>query len=69
MMICYADTSQLIYRTEPTTKKWKTKKVKKTDMLRSIGKQSAGNPWSQSDEEKEGYGGKDLQERKVLSLE
>jgi len=28
MMICYADTSQLIYRTEPTTKKWKTKKVK-----------------------------------------
>ena len=34
-------------------------------MLRSIGKQSAGNP----KEEKEGYGGKDLQKRKVLSLE
>ena len=36
-----ADTSQLrIYRTEPTTKKWKTDKLKskKTDMLKSIGK-------------------------------
>jgi len=33
----------LIYRTETTTKKWKTEKLnsKKTDMLRSIGKQSA----------------------------
>jgi len=35
----------LIYRTEPTTKKWdnrKTKKIKKMDMLKSrpIGKQS-----------------------------
>jgi len=32
----------LIYRTEPTTKKWKTEKLKskKPDMLRSIGKQS-----------------------------
>ena len=32
----------LIYRTEPTTKKWKTEKLKskKTDMLRSIGRQS-----------------------------
>jgi len=32
----------LIYCTEPTTKKWKNgkTKVKKTDMLRSIGKQS-----------------------------
>jgi len=29
----------LIYRTEPTTKEWKTEKLKskKTDMLRSIG--------------------------------
>jgi len=33
----------LIYRTEPTTEKWKTEKLKskKTDMLRSISKQSA----------------------------
>jgi len=35
----------LIYSTETTTKKWrteklKTKKLKKTDMLRSIGEQS-----------------------------
>ena len=32
----------LIYRMEPTTKKWKREKLesKKTDMLRSIGKQS-----------------------------
>jgi len=39
----------LIYRTEPTTEKWKTEKTKKkeTDMLRSIGRQS-GNPCSQS---------------------
>ena len=31
----------LIYHTEPTTKKWKTEKLKsKTDKPRSIGKQS-----------------------------
>jgi len=30
----------LIYRREPTTKKWKTQKVKKADKLSSIGKQS-----------------------------
>jgi len=30
----------LIYRTEPTTKKWKNQKVKKTEKLSSIGKQS-----------------------------
>jgi len=27
------------------------------------------NPWSSPEEEKEGYRGKDLQKRKVLSLE
>ena len=37
----------------------------KTCMLRNIGKQSEEFP----EEEKEGYGGKDLQKRKVLSLE
>jgi len=41
------DTSQLnlAYRRKPTTKQWKTEvlKSKKTDMLRSIGKQS-GEP-------------------------
>jgi len=39
---CTETRMSLIYRTEPTTKKWKTEKVKskKTDMLRSINKQS-----------------------------
>ena len=31
---------RLTYSTEPTTKKWRTEKQKKTDMIRSIGKQS-----------------------------
>jgi len=38
-----ADISQLTYCTEPTTKKWKLEKKlksKKTDTLKSIGKQS-----------------------------
>jgi len=40
------------------------------DMLRSrLSVNSPGNPWSQSEKEKEGYGGKDLQKREVLSLE
>ena len=30
---------------------------------------SPGDPWSQSGRRKVGYGGKDLQKRKVLSLE
>ena len=50
----------LIYHTEPTTKKWKTEKLKskKTDMLRSIGKQFGESVESRSpEEEKEGYGG------------
>ena len=50
----------LIYHTEPTTKKWKTEKLKskKTDMLRSIGKQFGESVESCSpEEEKEGYGG------------
>ena len=51
---------------EPTTEKWKTEKLKskKTDMLRSIGKQFAEFVESDSvspEEEKEGYSGKDLQ--------
>ena len=69
MMICYADTSQLIYCTEPTTKKWKTKKVKKRTCSEVSGNSPRGIRGVSSDEEKEGYGGKDLQERKVLSLE
>jgi len=42
-------------------------KSKKTDMLRSIGKQSGES--AESALKKEGYGGKDLQNREVLSLE
>jgi len=38
-------------------------------MLRSIGKQSRGIRGVSPEEEKEGYGGKDLQKRKILSLE
>ena len=42
----------------------------KTDMLRSIGKQSGESVHVVSpEEEKVGYGGKDFQKRKVLSLE
>jgi len=46
----------------------KTKKVK-TDMLRSIGKQSAESVDVSPEEEKVRYGRKDLKKRKVLSLE
>ena len=38
-------------------------------MLRSIGKQSGVSIELVLEEEKEGYNGKDLQKRKVLSLE
>ena len=38
-------------------------------MLRSIGKQARGIHGVCSEEEKEGCGGKDLQKRKVSSLE
>ena len=54
----------LIYRTEPTSKKWKNRKklqVKMHMLRRGI---CAVSP----DEEKEGYGGKDLHKRKFLSL-
>jgi len=50
----------LIDSTESSTKKWKTEKLK-TDMVRSIGKQSGGIHGVSPEEEKEGYGGKDLQ--------
>jgi len=36
-------------------------------MLRSVGKQSGGIRGVSPEEEKEGYGGKDLRKRKVLS--
>jgi len=53
------------------TEKWKTEKLKrkKTDMLRSISKQSGESVESVLKKKKKGCGGKDLQKRKVLSLE
>jgi len=61
----------LIYRIEPTTKKWKKQKKLKSKkrICSEVSVNSLGNPWSRPEEEKEGYGGKDLQKRKVLSLE
>ena len=39
----------LIYRTEPTTKKWKTEKLKsKKRICSEVSVNSPGNPWSQS---------------------
>jgi len=49
---------------------WKTGKLnsKKTDMLRSIVKQSGESVETVLKKKNEGYGGKDLQKRKVLRL-
>jgi len=60
--------SQLNYRTELTTKKCKTEKLKK-DMLRSNSKHVWGIHIISPEEEKESCGGKDLQKRNVLSPE
>ena len=46
---------------------WKTKEWKR--ICSEVSVNSPGNPWSQSRRKKVGYGGKDLQKRKVLSLE
>jgi len=59
----------LIYCTEPTTKKWKNRKREKW-ICSEVSVNSVGNPrWVSSEEEKEGYDGKKMQKRKVLSLE
>jgi len=57
----------LVYRTKLTTKKLKTEKLKskKTDMLRSVSKQSRK---SSPEEGKRGYGGKDLQRMAFLTV-
>ena len=44
-------------------------KMLKTDMLRSIGKQSGESVESVPKKKREAAGGKDLQKRKVLSVE
>ena len=60
-----------ICRTEPTTKKCKNRKTKSRKQICSeITVNSLGNPCSESWKRKrKGCGGKDLQKRKVLSLE
>jgi len=63
----------LIYRAEPTTKKCKNRKTKSRKQIpvcSDITVNSLGNPCSESWRRKrKGCGGKDLQKRKVLSLE
>jgi len=60
----------LIYRTGPTTKKWKNRKTEKKIRICS---EVSVNIWRirgvGPEEEREGYGEKDLQKRKVVSLE
>jgi len=67
-----ADMSQLIYHMEQTTKKWKTQRLKSRKKLIcsevSVNTTVWGNHVISPEEEKEGYCGKDLQKRKVLSL-
>ena len=59
----------LIYRTEPTTKKCKTEKLKRR-ICPEVTVNSLGNPCSESWRRKrKGCSGKDLQKKKVLSLE
>jgi len=53
---------------ETTTKKWKTEKLKKAQICSEVTVNSLGNHVVSPEEEK-GYNGKDLQKRKVLSLE
>jgi len=60
----------LIYRTEPTTKKWENRKTKvKTDMVRSIGKQSRESMESNLKKKRKAIVGRICKKRKVLSLE
>ena len=63
-----AEMSQLNLSHGTNNYKVKNRKRKKTDMLTRIGKQSRRIRGVSPEEEKEGYGGKDWQKRKVLSL-
>jgi len=66
-----ADMSQLNLPHGTENYKWKTEKLKskKTEMLRSIGKQSAGNPWSRPRKRKERLRWKGFAEKEGLRLE
>jgi len=59
-----------IYRTKPKTKKWKEEKLKsKTGYAQKYRLTVRGIRGVAPEEEKKGYGKKDLQKRKVLILE
>jgi len=59
----------IIYHTEQKTKKWEEDKKTKTDIFRNNSNKSGESVESVLKKKMEGYGGKDLQKRKVLSLE
>jgi len=59
----------LIYRTETTTKNCKTEKQKSKNRYARSNSKSLGNHVVRSEKKKKGCCGKDLQKRKVLSLE
>ena len=60
----------LMYRKEPETKKWKKVKLKSKNGYAQKYQQTVwGIHGVGPEEEKEGYGGKNLQKKKVLSLE
>ena len=61
--------ASLIYRTEPKTKTRKKEKIKNKNGYAQKKQCRARKPWSQSGRGKEVYGGNDLWNRKVLSLE
>ena len=60
---------RLIYSKEAKTKKWRNIKKLKKRIYSDVSVNSPGNSWSQSGRRKESLGGKNLQKRKVLSLE
>ena len=72
VMLCYARKPTwvgLIYRTETTTKNCKTEKLKSKSIYVRSNSKSLGNHVVSSEEEKKGCSAKDLQKKKVLSLE
>jgi len=72
-MRCYfnvrAQKLTLIYRTEPTTKKWRKEELKSKDRICSeVSVNSPENPWSQSWRKKDGYGGKKIAEKGCICV-
>ena len=52
---------------EPETKKWKTENLQGKRICSEVSVDSPGIRGVSPEEEKEGYGGKDLQKREVLN--